>query len=331
MLRFSRMFLEKQRVASVATDAVAKTAAAVRGYEVNVARRSCRAEKDFPQEHVHIIGVDDVGTGAIAGISVAAAAYIPPDLFIPGLCDSKLFKSARDVALRNTISDVLWFHPRVHFHIAYMPAADIAEVGEGVAMANLLEAAFYNLAPQVRTAIEATLPEGSPSMDSRIIRTEVPSAADAPRQPLLACIVDGNNVPQQLLKSDRCFGSAAVHRADLRCPSVAAASIIAKTFRDRVMCDLHAVHPEYGFDVHKGYDTDAHFQAIEAHGPCPEHRLVGRLRRYVNNDFRMHVPTRHTPRSGASVKPERAPTSTVGTKTVSVLAPNEPATTWTLQ
>ncbi|MEV4006381.1 ribonuclease HII [Actinomadura sp. NPDC049753] len=58
---------------------------------------------------------------------------------------------------------------------------------------------------------------------------------------------------------------------------VAAASIIAKVTRDRIMVELHERYPEYGFDVHKGYVTRAHGRALEVHGPCPEHRFS-----YVN-------------------------------------------------
>ncbi len=58
---------------------------------------------------------------------------------------------------------------------------------------------------------------------------------------------------------------------------VAAASIVAKVTRDRIMVDLHERYPEYGFDVHKGYVTRAHGKALAAHGPCPEHRFS-----YVN-------------------------------------------------
>jgi ribonuclease HII len=53
---------------------------------------------------------------------------------------------------------------------------------------------------------------------------------------------------------------------------VAAASVIAKVTRDRIMRDLHLRYPEYGFARHKGYSTPAHMKALAAHGPCPEHR-----------------------------------------------------------
>ncbi|MEV0946265.1 ribonuclease HII [Rhodococcus sp. NPDC049939] len=53
---------------------------------------------------------------------------------------------------------------------------------------------------------------------------------------------------------------------------IAAASVLAKVSRDRVMVTMDDTHPEYGFAIHKGYGTPAHITALEEHGPCPEHR-----------------------------------------------------------
>lgn len=55
--------------------------------------------------------------------------------------------------------------------------------------------------------------------------------------------------------------------------SIAAASIVAKTTRDKMMADFHNQYPQYGFDKHKGYGTTEHVLALEKHGPCPIHRL----------------------------------------------------------
>lgn len=55
--------------------------------------------------------------------------------------------------------------------------------------------------------------------------------------------------------------------------SIAAASIIAKVTRDRMMRELHQRYPQYGFEDHKGYGTEVHLRALETHGPCPEHRV----------------------------------------------------------
>ncbi len=63
-----------------------------------------------------------------------------------------------------------------------------------------------------------------------------------------------------------------VVRGDARVASIAAASIIAKVARDAYMVELDAQFPEFGFARHKGYGTAQHRAALEAHGPCPEHR-----------------------------------------------------------
>jgi ribonuclease HII len=60
--------------------------------------------------------------------------------------------------------------------------------------------------------------------------------------------------------------------ADARCATVAAASIVAKVTRDRLMVELDRQFPEYGFAVHKGYPTAAHLAALDRHGPCLVHR-----------------------------------------------------------
>ena len=54
--------------------------------------------------------------------------------------------------------------------------------------------------------------------------------------------------------------------------SIAAASVVAKVYRDRRMCELHEVYPQYGLASHKGYSTPEHLAALDRHGPCPLHR-----------------------------------------------------------
>ena len=62
-------------------------------------------------------------------------------------------------------------------------------------------------------------------------------------------------------------------KGDAKCYSIAAASIIAKVTRDRIMRQWHEVYPEYNFIQHKGYGTAAHIAAIKEYGLCPLHRL----------------------------------------------------------
>jgi ribonuclease HII len=64
----------------------------------------------------------------------------------------------------------------------------------------------------------------------------------------------------------------ALVKGDSRSASIAAASILAKVTRDRLMCEYDAVYPMYGFAGHKGYGSAAHLRALAEHGPCPQHR-----------------------------------------------------------
>jgi ribonuclease HII len=72
----------------------------------------------------------------------------------------------------------------------------------------------------------------------------------------------------------RGFGvpALAMWKGDEVAACVAAASVVAKVTRDRIMRDLHLRYPEYGFARHKGYSTPAHMRSLGTHGPCPEHR-----------------------------------------------------------
>jgi ribonuclease HII len=65
----------------------------------------------------------------------------------------------------------------------------------------------------------------------------------------------------------------AVWKGDQVAACVAAASIVAKVTRDRIMVDQHERWPQYGFDEHKGYATPEHAAALRSHGPCPIHRF----------------------------------------------------------
>ncbi|MDO5686401.1 MAG: ribonuclease HII [Neisseria sp.] len=80
-------------------------------------------------------------------------------------------------------------------------------------------------------------------------------------------VIDGNRLPENLPVPAR-----AVIGGDALIPAISAASILAKTARDAEMYALHALHPQYGFDRHKGYGTAQHLAAIEAHGVLPQHR-----------------------------------------------------------
>ena len=88
------------------------------------------------------------------------------------------------------------------------------------------------------------------------------------------CLVDGNQEPGLGVKT------VTVIHGDARCASIAAASILAKVTRDRLMLELAEQYPQYGFEKHKGYGTKAHYEALDRCGPCPIHRRTFLKKRY---------------------------------------------------
>ena len=93
---------------------------------------------------------------------------------------------------------------------------------------------------------------------ARAVRSLAPAPAFA--------LVDGNDAPALPCPCETIIGG------DGRSVSIAAASIIAKVTRDRMMAALHEIHPEYGWASNKGYGTEAHLLALKRHGPTPYHR-----------------------------------------------------------
>ena len=92
-------------------------------------------------------------------------------------------------------------------------------------------------------------------------------------------VVDGLDVKPDLIIVDalthintRGIPYEPIIKGDAKCYSIAAASIIAKVTRDRIMREWDKIYPEYGFSSHKGYGTAKHIAALKEYGPCPIHR-----------------------------------------------------------
>ncbi|WP_149193865.1 ribonuclease HII [Luteimonas sp. LNNU 24178] len=180
-----------------------------------------------------IAGIDEAGRGPLAGpVAVAAVVFDPARPRINGLDDSKQLTAARREALYTRIVD-----RALAWRIVFIEPAEIDRI-------NILQATLLGM----RRALEGVL-----------------ETMGDPR----ACLarIDGNCLPQDL----PCAAEALIG-GDGRERSIMAASILAKVARDRAMLALHARHPGYGFDLHKGYSTPQHLEALQRLGPCPEHR-----------------------------------------------------------
>ncbi|MDO5546247.1 MAG: ribonuclease HII [Eubacteriales bacterium] len=79
-------------------------------------------------------------------------------------------------------------------------------------------------------------------------------------------LIDGNR------ETDFGLPVKTVVKGDSLSANIAAASILAKVTRDNIMVEMASQYPEYGFEIHKGYGTKAHYEALRTYGPCPIHR-----------------------------------------------------------
>ncbi len=91
-------------------------------------------------------------------------------------------------------------------------------------------------------------------------------AIDALSIPPTLALIDGNRCPPCTIRCE------AIVKGDDKVAEISAASILAKTARDRVLVDLHLAYPQYAFDRHKGYPTALHLERLREHGVTPEHR-----------------------------------------------------------
>eukprot|EP01035_Chromulina_nebulosa_P009446 gene9446-12763_t len=188
----------------------------------------------------NIIGVDEAGRGPLAGPVVAAACFVPQHVKFDGIIDSKATKEEdREVTYEQltTTDGVLW-------GVSIVSHTDIDEL-------NILQASLKAMS----TAVKDLISKSKAAFD--ISNCHI--------------LVDGNKVPSDL--PDDALSKVAVVKGDSRIYSIAAASIIAKVTRDRLMVEMDKQFPIYGFAQHKGYPTAAHRSILLEHGPCPTHRL----------------------------------------------------------
>jgi len=195
---------------------------------------SLEVERTFWQQgHRYVAGCDEVGRGAWAGPVVAGAAVLPPD--DPAICGLLRAAGLRDSKrLRPEERDAL------------LPLIQEVALTWALGQASAAEVDQLGVAAATRLAVRRAL-------------------AELPVKPH-ALVLDAFPLPEVPLPQ------RALVRADDISLSVAAASVLAKVHRDRLMVALDARFPGYGFARHKGYGTSQHRAALEALGPSPLHR-----------------------------------------------------------
>ena len=182
-------------------------------------------------------GCDEAGRGCLAGNVVAAAVILPTDYVNPLLNDSKKLTAKQRYALREQIE-----------HEALAWAVGVA-TPEEIDNINILHASFLAM---------------HRALDQLKLRPE-------------AVIVDGNHfdpyvIGKGLPDEGKILPHTCIVKGDGKYLSIAAASILAKTYRDDYMTEQALRFPFYGWEKNKGYPTKTHYQGIEKHGLCALHR-----------------------------------------------------------
>ena len=196
-----------------------------------------------PQQ-VLVAGIDEAGRGCLAGPVVAAAVILPHSYELPGLNDSK----ACSAKTRDTLAPLIR-QCALAWGLGVVWPARIDAI-------NILQATFEAM--------------------SRAVRCLRCSPAQL--------LIDGNKtLPRQVLTlhwgkahSAALPAQRSIIGGDASEPAISAASILAKTYRDTLMTHMEKRWPGYGFEAHKGYGTEDHYQALRRLGPCPQHRLTFR-------------------------------------------------------
>lgn len=186
----------------------------------------------------HLAGVDEVGRGPLAGPVVVACVVLPGP-------DHPEHAAIRERLEGLTDSKQLSESRREHF------AAIVREVALAWAIVEGDVAAIERL--NILGATQAAMGDAVRRV-RRVLRPD-------------RLLVDGHLVIPGLRAKQE-----ALVKGDGRSISIAAASVLAKVHRDRLMVELHGAYPAYGFDRHKGYPTAQHLEAIARHGLCPQHR-----------------------------------------------------------
>lgn len=196
--------------------------------------------KGFDQEKTggctFVAGVDEVGRGPLAGPVITAAVVLPADFDIPGIDDSKKLTEKKREALFPVIKE-------------HALAYGIGEAShERIDEINILEATKEAMTQAVENC-------------AAMLRER--HGTDIEHVLFDAMKIDAVKYPQ-----------TSVIKGDVQSLSIAAASVIAKVTRDRMMVEMAEKYPHYAFEKNKGYGTKAHYEGLEKAGPCEIHRMT---------------------------------------------------------
>ncbi len=215
-------------------------------------RPSLRTERQLQREgYAVLIGMDEVGRGALAGpVSVGVVAIDVASRAAPhGVKDSKLLTSSARLAMVPKIKR--W---ALGWGVGHASPDEIDQWGimTGLRLAGERALAACGVVPDV------ILLDGNHDWLTRPERVGLLAFAEPPT-------VHISPVPAEA-------PVRTMIKADMRCSSVAAASVVAKVARDSMMVDLHDSHPYYGWNLNKGYAAPEHRVALRQHGTCDHHR-----------------------------------------------------------
>lgn len=197
-----------------------------------------KIERELYQKGVKsICGIDEAGRGPLAGPVVVASVIMPEGSMIEGVNDSKKVSEKKREKLYEQI-----IGKAVAYGVGIIDQNEIDRI-------NILNATKEGLTLCIKE-LEKDLKEKNRGIEKPEI-----ILVDALTK------IDTDHIPYQ-----------SIIKGDAKSYSIAAASIIAKVTRDRIMRQWDEVYPEYGFAKHKGYGTAMHISAIKQYGICPLHR-----------------------------------------------------------
>lgn len=199
-------------------------------------------------------GCDEAGRGCLAGPVYAAAVILPPDYENELLNDSKQLTAKKRYALREQIE-----RDALAWAVGVVSNDEIDEI-------NILNASILAMH---RALDQLKVKPGYVIVDGNRFKPYVPAPADAPWNPAA-----GKRPTDEVMivHIEGALPHTTIVKGDGKYLSIAAASILAKTYRDDCMKALHDEFPYYGWDHNAGYPTKEHRAGIKEHGLTPYHR-----------------------------------------------------------